>query len=218
MSTKTEICNLAISHDGISSPIANIETDKSEEADACRTFYDISRDETFRDFSWPFATKFSALGLVESSPNNDWAFSYRYPSEATYLHKILSGIRNDSRQTRVSYELGSDDTSALIFTDMENACIKYTKKISDESLYPPDFVIALSFLLAFYIAPRITAGDQFGLSNRAIQSYANSINKARRTAFAEQQDDEEVESEFIRSREGQIVNGSKQTFNEFIGS
>lgn len=201
MPGKTEICNFALAHLGVSKPIGDIETDKSASAQACRVFFDISNDETFRDFNWPFATIYLELGLVEETPNTNWDYSYRYPSDCSNFRKILSSIRNDNRQTRVSYEIASDSEGRLIFTDRENAIGKYTSKIVDTNLYSADYTMMLSLLLASYIAPRVTAGDPFGLGSRAFKLYVASREKAQATAFNEQQDDENPEAESVRVRE-----------------
>ena len=76
-SSKTEIANLAISHLGIGKTIANLELEKSQEAIACRRFYDTVRDSSLRDFPWPFAGKIQALALV----SNEWLYAYQYPSD-----------------------------------------------------------------------------------------------------------------------------------------
>ena len=200
-SSKTEICNLALSHIGISKEVGNIDTENSASANACRRFFDDAQRETYRDFNWPFANKYEALGLVIADPNTNWAYSYRYPSAAKRIIKLLSGVRNDSRQSRVPYEISSDASGRLIFTDQVNACAKFTQEITDVSIFPQDYVMMLSLLIASYIAPRVTAGDPFKLGERAFRIYTQSKTKAEATAFNEQQDDQNVESEFIRSRE-----------------
>ena len=201
MASKTGTCNLSLGHLGISKEIGNIETEKSASAAACRRYFDISLDEVFRDFVWPFANKYADLGLVEESPNEDWAYSYRYPSDCRRLQKILSGIRNDTNDTRVPYELGNDANGKLIFTDKENAQVKYTVFISDAGLYTSDFIMMHSFLLAAYIAPRITGGDPFGLRKDAFNFYLLSQGKAQDNALNEQGNEKPVEAESIRARE-----------------
>ena len=201
-SSTTEIANLALSHLGISKEVGNLDTENSANANACRRWFENARDETFRDFHWPFATTYATLGLVESDPNTDWAYSYRYPSDCMRFIKVLNTVRNDSRQSRVPIEIASDSSGKLIFCDTEDACGKYTKKITDVSLFTQDYVNMLSLLLASYIAPRVTAGDPFKLGERAYNLYVISKTKTEATAFNEQQDDEVVDSEFIRAREG----------------
>lgn len=200
-SSKTEICNLALSHLGIGKEISNIETDTSAEANTLRRFYDTTLEEVLRDFAWPFATKFAALGLVEEDPTDEWGYSYRYPSDCLHVKRVLSGLRNDTRQSRVPFKLGQDDTGTLIYTDMDDAEIEYTVREEDTSRYPSDFTIALSYKLAFYSAPRLAAGDPFGLANKAMQMYAMTVAKAANNALAEEQVEEDVQAEYIRARE-----------------
>ena len=120
---------MALSHIGSAKDIANLDTDKSDEARACRRFFDVARDATLRDFAWPFAQRRAALGLIETFTDGEWTYSYRYPSTALKLHRILSGIRNDNRQSRASYEILKDDDGRLIYTDMENAEVEYTEQV-----------------------------------------------------------------------------------------
>ena len=201
MPTSTEICNLALSHDGVGKDIADLDTEKSANASACRRFYQPAVDEVFRDFNWPFANNFVALGLVTTSPNTDWGYSYTYPSDCRRIIKILSGVRNDSRESRVSYELAYGSSGTEIFTDRVNAWIKYNQIITDPGRFPPDFVMMLSLLLAAYIAPRVTAGDPFKLGERAFNLYLSSKKKSEANSFNEQQDDKPTEAESISSRE-----------------
>jgi len=60
--------------------------------------------------------------------------------------------------------------------------------------------MAVSLLLASYIAPRVTGGDPFKMGDRALRVYNFSYNKAKNNAFNEQQDEQPPESEFITAR------------------
>lgn len=201
MASKVEVCNLAISHLGTGKEIANIDTEKSEEAGACRRFYDIARDATLRDFAWPFARKKVTLALIEENPTDEWAFSYRYPADCLKAGRILSGIRNDSRQTRSSFVILKDDAGLIIYSDVDEAELEYTSRVTDPAFYPADFELAFSFRLALYIAPRITKGDPFGLRNSIRDMYNLEISTAKTSALNEVQSEENPYSEFDRSRE-----------------
>lgn len=201
MSSKTEVCNLAISNIGIAKEIANLETEKSNEANACRRYYDTARDMTLRDFAWPFATKILAAALVEENPNVEYKFSYRVPTDSLRIHKILSGTRNDTRQTRVHYKIIQDAAGWLILTDQENAEIEYTVKTDDPAKYTSDFVMAFSYRLGAMIAPRLTGGDPFNVGQKALQMYDMLISKTAATALNEEQPEEDPEAESIRFRE-----------------
>ena len=200
-SSQIDIVNIALSHLSIGKTVAILQTEKSEEAITARLFYDLALEATLRDFPWPFATRISALALIEEEPNDEWNFSYRYPTDCLEIRRILSGMRNDNRQSRTPYRILSDSQGSLVYTDYENAEIEYTVRDISPQFYPPDFVMAFSLYLAHLMAPRVTGGDPYKLGARALGLYDLEINRAVKNAFNEQQMEEPPESEFIRDRE-----------------
>jgi len=201
MPTPTEIANLALSHIGVGKEIANLETEDSQEARACRRYFDIALEATLRDFNYPFANTFAVAQLVEENPTPEWGYSYRYPTGCVKLIRILSGTRNDTRQSRVPYKIGRDPQGRLVYTDMQEAVFEYTFLITDTSEFTSDAAIALSFRLASYIAPRVTSGDVHKLGDRAIRYYIGEVSLAKTNAVNEQQDEEQPNAEWIRDRD-----------------
>lgn len=201
MLSDTAICNMALSHLGVGQSIANLETEKSQEAEACRVFFDVTRDAILRDFKWPHATKIQALELIEEDPNDEWAYSYSVPTNCLSFKRILSGERNDTRQSRVPYRMVQDASRFVIFTDQEDAIGEWVYLNEDFSHSPADFALAFSFRLAAYIAPRLTAGDPYKLGDRAMRLYQFEVGKAQSNAANEEQVEQEPQSEFIRERE-----------------
>lgn len=201
-SSKTVIANLALGHLGSGKEIANIDTENSAEARAMRRFFDQVQDELLRGFVWPFTTRFVDLTVVEEDPTEEWAFSYRYPSDCLYARRILSGSRNDTRQSRVPYRIGQDDTGQLIYCDADEPTLEYSTRAEDVNRWPPDFVSAFSYKLAAYAAPTITGSDRAKLRELCLQLHAMADQKAMATAANEEQPDEAPENEFTRSRGG----------------
>jgi len=202
MSFNTEVANLALLHLAITNKtISNLETEKSTEANISRMFYNIALENVLRDYSWPFATKFTTLALIEENPNEEWLFSYRYPTDCIRIKRMVSGLEEISVSDRIVYKIASDSSGRIILSNQEKAQIEYVKKIDDPSLMTPDFVMAFSFKLAHYMAPSLTAGDPFKLGDRASQNYELEISQARSNAFNEEQPSSSYESEYTRSRE-----------------
>ena len=199
MSSPVEICNMALSHLGVGKEIASL-TENSQEAKACRRFYENSRDDTLRAFDWSFATAFIALGLVEEDPTTEWAFSYRQPSDCIKIRRILSGERNDTQESKTPFKISSDTSGILILTDMEEATTEYTKRTEAVEHYPSDFIQAMSFKLAVLIAPRLTAGDRFKMGARAASLFVKAISDAQGNSLNEEQPDQPPDSEFITAR------------------
>lgn len=196
------VCNLALSLMGDSTTIQNLLTENSVQALALRVFYTDTRDEVLRDFPWTFAKRTVALSLVETAPNDDWDFSYRYPADALFIRRIWGAVRNPTLDETIKYDIGSDATGSLIYTDEENAEIEYTSRVEDVSKWKPDFTMAFAFLLASRIAPRLVKTDPIGLTERMFRGYTLQMLKARANAENERRPDAPPESEIITSRGG----------------
>ncbi len=203
MASKTEICNIALSHIGVGKEIANIDTEKSEEASACRRLYDLMRDATLKDFNWPFASKVADLSLIEQFDEDDrqeWKYSYRYPSDCLEVRKILGTSRIAPNQNKLPIKILKDDAARIIYSDQESAKLEYTARVVDPSFYPPDFILALSLRIAAYVAPRLAKGDPFGLRKQALDLYNIELSRAKAASANEEQRDELPYSEFERGR------------------
>lgn len=194
---------MALSHIGHGKQIGNVDTERSAEANACLTYYDLCVSWMLRQFPWPFATKIVALALVQEDPNDEWDYEYRMPADSMALRRILTtgGIRNDSRSTRVPYRIAQDSQGAVIWTDQEDAEVEYTFHETSEARFAPDFAEALSFRIALYIIPRLTRDDHSKLRRDVAALYQVAIDKARAAAANEEQVDEERDAASILARE-----------------
>lgn len=213
VASTTEIANLALGHLGHSKPIGNLDTEQSLAAQACRTFYPISLATSVSGIPWMFCKKFATMQLVTDFTVNagtqilEWDYAYRYPSDCIQFIRIVSPrLNNDTRQSRIPYTIAADASGLLIYTDWpgSNSLItpqcEYQFMNMNVGVYPADFVIALSYLLAGYIAPMVTAGDPYQLGMKAMGMYKTAIAEAESLDLNEEQRPEEPQSEFIRAR------------------
>lgn len=200
MAFDTELANLALGHIGVNKEIADIETEQSREAKACRRFWDVCLEQVLRDHPWGFATKVADLNLVEEDPNTDWLFSYRYPSDCLFVRKMLSGVNITTQFDAIDYKLSKDDTGRLIMTNQEDAVAEYTVLITDWNQVPSDFKMAFSFRLGMYICPSLSAGDPFKIKADLQQQYLVEISKAEANSINEESNDPDIDSEFVRAR------------------
>lgn len=198
--SKTEICNISLGHVGMGVEVADVDTERSAEARACRRFYDTALRATLRDFNWPFAVTFADLSLIEEEPNDDWGYSYGLPVDCMKIIKILSGVRNQTRNQKVPYELSHGDSYTQILTDQEDAVLKYVKYTDNTARYTHDFVLAFSWRLASYIAPKLTKGDPFKLKEHCLAMYSAELSMAKGNALNEEQPDQDADGELVSSR------------------
>lgn len=210
MSSKADICNQALSHLAISTEIQDFDNEKSKEAQACRRFYDVARQKVLRDFDWPFANTIEFLALLANpaglnQPTIEWAYSYRYPANAVAIHRMLNGAtRIDTQLSRAMYSIGRDSVGKIIYADLATPVqVQYTYNETDPERFPPDFVIALSFYLAFLIAARLTQGGDTGLQLRkdAYAWYVKSVDEAQANSANQEPSDLPPDAEMIRVRE-----------------
>lgn len=195
--TEVQIANLALARIGHSQRITALASETTPAARACNLFYEPMRDSVLRDFAWPFASKIEALALVEQDPNDDWGYSYRYPTDCIRALRMVTGDRGPVG--RPPFEVSSDDSGLVIYTDQADAVLKYTWRIEDPALFAPDFAEALAWRLAAEIVVPLSLNDS--LEQRARVAYARSVLRAQAMALEEGQPDTDLDSEFIRARE-----------------
>lgn len=211
--TTLNVANLALSHIGAGDSISSLTTDVSATVDAVNAFLEATREQTLRDFPWPFATYTAdstvtspgGFVAVASSPNNEWGWSYRYPTDCVEIRRLWSGLRMDQPGSRVPYRIGFDGTTGtatgrLIFTDMEDAVMEYTAYVTDMSIYTVDFVMAWSYRLAWHIAPRLAMNYSPETTKNLMQMYAIQIARAQANAANEEQPDRPSEAEWTNNR------------------
>jgi hypothetical protein len=199
--TTTEIANMALGHVGVGREIADLDTENSAEAKACRRFFENTAKVAQRDFEWAFNKKVVTLGLVEEDPTDEWGYSYREPSDCLFIRRLINGARSLSADTRVPFEKAVDTSGGLIYTDMEDAVAEYTFYQDNLALWPDDFALAHSLLLAARIAKLVTGGDPFKLGDRAMAEYLSTSGRAKRATLNEKQPDPDLDPEWIRGRD-----------------
>lgn len=198
----TVIANMALGFLGVSKPIANLESESSVEAQACRTYFDTARDECLRDYGWPFATKLKTLSSLEENPSDEWDEAYQEPSDCLKARRILSGTRNDTQQSRVPYRIIRGDSGNVILTDKEDAVLEYTFRHTEIEYWPADFKTAMALKLATYIVMIVTAGDPYNMGPKSEARYQYQMGKAKMNARNEEVQDPAPDSEFVRVRDG----------------
>lgn len=197
---KTEIANLALSHLGVGATITDLDTDTTIEAKALRTFYQITEEAVLRAFRWGFAKKTATLTLIEENPTMDWFYSYAYPSDCCYAYEIVSPVGNPNRLEEVPYELHKGASQTLIYTNMDEAQLRYIAKIADTDNKPSDFVMAHSLRLAIAVMPKLSKGNYSRLLQNLYGLYNEEIRQAASTNAREQRKRNEPLAELISQR------------------
>lgn len=194
--SKVAICNFALGYVGASRQISSL-TESSQEAVNCNLHYDQARKELLKEMTWPFATRYRILGMVEQDPTVEWGYSYRYPSNCLRVRRILTGTRNDPEPP--PFVIGSDDDGLLIYCDIEDAQIEYTVDEEDPLRFDALFADALAWKIGYKIAPSL--GRMKGATERCDKMYLVSLSIAKAESANETQRTESPDAEAIRARQ-----------------
>lgn len=194
--TDIQICNMALGHIGHTKFIADL-AERSNEASVCNLYYEQARDMTLEAYPWPEATKYGALGLVEEEPNDDWDYAYQVPSDCLAARRIVTSLgRQDPNPP--PFLTGYAASGRLLYTDEAEATLEYTVRLEDPALFRPMLGEAISWYLAFLIAPGLA--KQKGVADGCFKVWQMAIDRAQASAANEGQAPPEPDSEFIRSR------------------
>jgi hypothetical protein len=180
MASAVDICNLALAHLGDVATVASIDPPEgSAQAEHCQRFYPIARDSLLEMHSWGFSTKRATLALLGSNWP-EWRYAYACPNDMLNVLAVLDKEAADDYSVPIPqpysniatvnagqgfytpqpFSVEALDTGAqVIYTNVENATLRYTARVTDTTRFSPLFVEALSWLLASKLAGPILKGD-----------------------------------------------------------
>jgi hypothetical protein len=196
MASVIDICNMALDH--IEQDNIGALDEGSNEADICSKFYDQARKYCLRSHFWNIADKTEALALSGESVLG-FDFAYSMPAKCLLAREIIpqSGV---APATKINFKkvLNQTGTEFLIVTNEASAFLNYTYDLENSELFDEMFVNALSYLLASYIAKKLTGSDSKARELR--QVYLDMVSYARTVDALEGQADPKVNNEYLDLR------------------
>lgn len=173
------ICNRALSNIGETARITSINPpDGSLQAALCAQYYDRCRDALLEAHQWGFATKRRALSVIDTQ-SSVYAYAYFRPSDCMRIVEVLApDAIDDNVQTvpRQRYygaqpsvlsepagqkqkEEQLEDGTRVIYTNQQDAVLRYVSRVTDARLFSAKFADALEARLSSKLAPVIIKGD-----------------------------------------------------------
>ena len=216
MASATDICNMALSHVGADTAVTSISPpDGSVEAGHCARFYAIARAEMLEDHTWTWSKARATLAETTNA-STIWAYAYALPSDClspvrVLQQSILFDFLTQPFPTLVTAdeleqwtERGSADFEVegqVLYTHEPDAVLLYTRDITDTTKFSMKSVVALSYLLASYLAGPIIKGEP-GATAAAKFRQAYDLKKGQAAAGDANGSSERAEHvpDFIRAR------------------
>ena len=203
MATEVDICNLALAHLGDDATIASLNPPEgSAQAEKAARFYPIARNTLLEMHTWNFASRRGALALTTNTLEQ-WDYAYAAPADMMNPVAVISptvqndyatrmsagdtpgGITSNYAPTIVAGQYSPQQFAVegdLIYTNQENAMLKYQAFITDPSVFSPLFVITLSWHLSSMLAGPVIKGDQGAAeAKRCTQMMVNYLASAKQS-------------------------------------
>jgi hypothetical protein len=175
------ICNAALAHIGDAATVSSINPPEgSVQSEHCQRFYPMARDTLLEMHPWNFSTRRVSSPAERTSETTVWAHAYVLPENPLKVFSVLppqaSGnytqpwIDNLTDQY-LPYTTGLfatqpfeieilADGTPVVYTNQDQAEIRYAVKIEDPTRFSPLFVNTLSRLLASYLAGPVIKGTE----------------------------------------------------------
>ena len=149
--SKTDICNMALSHLGNYGTVNDIDTPTSDKEATFALWYDVTRQAALRLVIPNFAMDRRIVSKRATAPAFGYTYAYEKPSDCL---KPL-GFNDIDAKEKDNYTIeGEDILTDIDFTDgME---LRFIRDVEDVTKFTSDFKILLSYILAAKVAMPIT--------------------------------------------------------------
>ena len=192
MASEVDICNLALAHLGDTATVSSLNPPEgSAQAEHCARFYPIARDTLLELHRWNFSMRRSVPASL-TSDWTEWEYAYALPANTMTVLSVLPDDSTDDYSTRFApadtllsyapivaagaytpqaYTIETlADGQLVLYTDQENAVLRYTVRITDTTKFSSLFVMSLSWHLASMLAGPIIKGETGAAeAKRAVQ-------------------------------------------------
>lgn len=200
-STPADICNVALGRIGQRQFIEDMDEEDSTEALAARVHYELSRDVVLCAYRWRFATSRSTLALSEET-RTGWTYTYALPTDCLDVrYLVMEGYPGEPpphAQAPFQLEANSLAPRRLLLTELEQAELVYTRRLTEVSLFPPLFTNALAWKLSADFALTVAVKPQMAMAMET--RYLQALREAAAMDFRQGKGQAEPEGSYIRAR------------------
>lgn len=213
MPSVVDLCNLALAYLGDDATVASIDPPEgSAQAEHCQRFYPIARDTLLQMHNWSFASRRVSLAQV-TMPYTMWKYAYACPGDMMTAVAVLPPAAENDYAVRAypadrygwgwintpfvaggtyvpqEYQIETDTAgNKVIYTNQENALLRYQALVTDPTKFDPLFSNALAWHLASMLAGPVVKGSEGAQEGRRCAQMAAAYIQQARTSDASQRD------------------------------
>lgn len=180
MASVVDICNLALGHLGDPATVAAIAPpDGSIQAAHCARLYPISRDQVLETHPWGFATQ-RVVATQVTNPLNSWSYAYALPSNCIRLVSVLPQSATSDTATDDFIVETDASGNGVVYCNVQNATLRFIVRVTDTTKYSTLVTVAISRLLAGYLAGPILKGKVGASASQGMmQLYSSDLAAAK---------------------------------------
>lgn len=181
MASPVDIMNAAIGHCGGEANVQSISPPEATvEAENAAKFYPIARDALLEMHNWYFAMKRKLLTPVTlPSGVYSWQFAYTVPSDCMTPISVLAPGASDDMATADFVTEAAEDGSLILYTNLDQATLRYKYRVTDTSKFTPLFTVALEWLAGSYMAgPLLKGKAAIAVADRCLKMFINFYGQA----------------------------------------
>lgn len=193
--SKAQLYNITLNILGISTPLENANSNDNR-AILLNNYYEIARDFVLKDYDWNFAVKYRKLSLSgEQNENFKYKYCYDYPNDCICARDIFD---SETDKTYTFLITSLDSGQKVILCDIQDAILRYTRRIDKEVFYTSEFSMALAYYLASLTSSVLVGSIQKG--ELALEKYKTLIKRAKMMNAQEGTDNIYEDTTYLDSR------------------
>lgn len=182
MATAIDICNLALSRLGDRATVASIDPPEgSVQADHCARFYPLAKETALAAHAWRFAVTRRRLPALDVEPVGASGRYFALPADCLAVVSVTSAEGWTPALDPMLFTTENVNGARAVLADADSVVCRYVSAKTQEDAFPPEFVDALAWLLASYLAGAMIAGSSGStVAANALQFYQNALQNAVR--------------------------------------
>lgn len=154
-----EIANLALLKIGVTRLIQS-PTESTNEQRVATAVYAAARDFVLADFPWDFAAQRALLANGAASSDPRWNNVFDYPTDCLRVRRVTVGERGEP----IPFQVLNTGSAMQVFSNatIGSAYADFTVKVTDTTLFHPNFVEALTLYLASQMVTPLKVNPELG--------------------------------------------------------
>lgn len=182
MATAIDICNLALARLGDRATVASIDPPEgSVQADHCARFYPLAKETALAAHAWRFALTRRRLPVLDVEPVGASGRYFALPADCLAVVSVTPAEGWTPALDPMLFTTENVNGARAVVADADSVVCRYVSAKTQEDAFPPEFVDALAWLLASYLAGAMIAGSSGStVAANALQFYQNALQNAVR--------------------------------------